>query len=85
MEQGNTITTCSVMFKKKVWASVKGFDEALSSHMDWDFWKKAIVHKFQFMHIDKYTSYYVAHGGNMLLSQNPIHEKDRVLVKARYL
>jgi glycosyltransferase involved in cell wall biosynthesis len=81
----NLITTCSVMFKKHVWKTCKGFDEGLASHMDWDFWKKAVNHSFTFHHIDEYTSFYVAHGGNMLLSKNPVHDKDRIMVRARYV
>jgi teichuronic acid biosynthesis glycosyltransferase TuaG len=85
MEERNLITTCSVLFKKKVWTSVKGFDESLISHMDWDFWKKAVKQGFSFKRINKFTCFYITHGGNMLLSRNPIHEKDRIMVKERYL
>jgi glycosyltransferase involved in cell wall biosynthesis len=85
LRERNLITTCSVLFKKKVWSSVNGFDEELKSHMDWDFWKKAIKKGFAFKQLNKYTSFYIAHGGNMLLSKNPIHQKDRIMVKERYL
>lgn len=84
MWERNLLTTCSSAFNKNIFYKVGGFDERLKTHMDWDFWKKAVKQGASFKHIKCLTSFYVVHNNNMLAGVfSEKNEKDRLEVKKR--
>ena len=64
--QRNYLTTCSVLFEKKVvYDNGLYFDETLPTHMDWDFWIK-LNQYVKFAYLPIRSSVYRIHKDNMI-------------------
>jgi glycosyltransferase involved in cell wall biosynthesis len=67
----NFIDACA-LFRKRVWEDVGGYDEHMP-HMgweDWDFWLRAAVRGWRFVHLQEVTFDYRVRAGSMLTEVN---------------
>lgn len=67
----NFIDACA-LFRKRVWEDLGGYDEHMP-HMgweDWDFWLRAAVRGWRFVHLQEVTFDYRVRAGSMLTEVN---------------
>jgi glycosyltransferase involved in cell wall biosynthesis len=68
---GNFIDACA-LFRRQVWEDVGGYDEHMP-HMgweDWDFWLRASLRGWRFVHLDEVAFDYRVRAGSMLTQAN---------------
>jgi glycosyltransferase involved in cell wall biosynthesis len=67
----NFIDACA-LFRKRVWEDLGGYDEHMP-HMgweDWDFWLRAAIRGWRFVHLQEVTFDYRVRAGSMLTEVN---------------
>ena len=61
----NTIDACAV-YRREVWESCGGYDPAMNSWEDWEFWIAALEHGWRFRHVPEVAFEYRVRPGSML-------------------
>jgi glycosyltransferase involved in cell wall biosynthesis len=71
LAKGNYIDACA-LFRKAVWASIGGYDEAMPAMgwEDWEFWLRAAQQGWRFLHLDAVAFEYRVRPGSMLETTN---------------
>ncbi|MFL6258299.1 MAG: glycosyltransferase [Thermoanaerobaculia bacterium] len=61
----NTIDACAV-YRREVWESCGGYDPAMTSWEDWEFWIAVLARGWKFRHVPEVTFEYRVRPGSML-------------------
>ncbi len=74
--RGNYIDACA-LYRRAVWESVNGYDEKMPrmGYEDWDFWLRAALRGWKFLHLNEVAFDYQVRTGSML-SETSLHQPE---------